>query len=54
MNQTSIVKMIEKYRKLEFIEPEYSVSSYYVSWLLFVHIYKMLSIRNEENRIIID
>lgn len=30
MKQTSIVKMIEKYRKLEFIEPEYSVSGWHM------------------------
>lgn len=30
MNQTSIVKMIEKYRRLEFIEPEYSVSGWHM------------------------
>jgi hypothetical protein len=30
MKQTSIVKMIEKYRKLEFIHPEYSVSGWYM------------------------
>ena len=30
MNETSIVKMIEKYRRLEFIEPEYSVSGWHM------------------------
>jgi len=30
MKQTSIVKMIEKYRRLEFIEPEYSVSGWHM------------------------
>jgi len=30
MKQSSIVKMIEKYRKLEFIHPEYSVSGWHM------------------------
>lgn len=30
MNESGIVKMIEKYRRLEFIEPEYSVSGWHM------------------------
>ena len=30
MNESSIIKMIEKYRRLKFIEPEYSVSGWHI------------------------